>query len=383
LTPSESVVFTSDGSYGSVGTPLVLSSGVVVSSLPPPSPTPSPPPSELPEPPPSASPTPPSPLPLPPPSASPSPPPPSPSPPPSPPASPPSFGLVLAIDADGYSPLSGYPYSNVIDGNINTIGISLYRTGGSWLSVKVPDGTVIYQVKVYNRADSMASYLGDFSVWVGASSGEFDTSTAAQCGDEVVDTASLGPFTASCPEGLTGPWVTVKQNVASGQAFITLGEIEVYTLEAASPSPPPSALPSPPLPSPPPSLLPSPPPSAAPSPPPSGADLSVVISDFESNMNVIAVVAIDGAFESSGTLVALVGTAIRGVATPSDVALPIGSYAGKFPFFITIYGNTDGETLTFELDQSGTRTSLTPSESVTFVGDGSYGSVANPLLLAY
>ena len=99
-------------------------------------------------------------------------------------------------------------------------------------------------------------------------------------------------------------------------------------------------------------------------------------------MNVIALVTIDGAVQSSGTLVALVGTSIRGVATASTVALPVGSYAGKFPFFITIYGNTDGETLTFELDQSGTRTSLTPSESVTFTGDGSYGSVSNPLLLA-
>ena len=99
-------------------------------------------------------------------------------------------------------------------------------------------------------------------------------------------------------------------------------------------------------------------------------------------MNVIAVVTIDGVVSSGGTLVAMVGTSIRGVATASTDALPVGSYAGKFPFFITIYGNTDGESLTFELDQSGARTSLTPSESVTFTGDGSYGSVSSPLVLS-
>ena len=107
-----------------------------------------------------------------------------------------------------------------------------------------------------------------------------------------------------------------------------------------------------------------------------------MISDYESNMNVIAVVTIDGAVASSGTLVARVGTSIRGVATASTVALPMGSYAGEFPFFITVYGNSDGESLTFELDQSGTRTSLTASESVMFTGDGSYGSVTAPLVLS-
>ena len=318
-----------------------------------------------------------------------------PSPPPFPsPSPPPPVAISVMVeceDALGYQAMDGFPMSNLIDGDTTTLAIASSRSGGSWMSVKAPDGAKIYKVSVYNRDDTYAKYMGAFSVWVSGASGEFGSSTATQCGADFTDTDSFGPFTVTCPEGLTGPWVTVKQSTT--QPFFSSAEIQVYTEEYESPSPSP-----PPAPSPPPPPLPPPPPqqptttnnspaveaSPPPQPPPPPSPLfSVSVGDYEKTMSVTAIVSKDGVVQSAGTLLAYSGTSIRGVATAYTIAIPVGPYAGSYPFLITVYGNSDLDSITFSLyDSSGQYLSLSADATILFEGDGSLGSLLAPVMLS-
>ena len=63
-------------------------------------------------------------------------------------------------------------------------------------------------------------------------------------------------------------------------------------------------------------------------------------------MAMTALVTLSGFDQSSGTLTAYVGTEVRGVQETSATA-PFGPYVGKPTFQILIFGDVDGETLSF------------------------------------
>ena len=163
-----------------------------------------------------------------------------------------------------------------------------------------------------------------------------------------------------------------------------------------TPSPPPPA-PSPPPPAPsPPGTLSSPPPlPAAPlptSPPPLASPPPQPLSppapmpppfefnprDFANSMALTALVTLSSVDQLSGTLTAFSGTQVRGVQdTPSQA--PFGPYAGKATFQITIFGDSDGELLSFTFFTGSSVSTL--AETLAFVVNGNVGNVVSPFLL--
>merc|ERR1712185_410092 len=145
-----------------------------------------------------------------------------------------------------------------------------------------------------------------------------------------------------------------------------------------TPSPPPGTVvsASPPPPSPPPPA-PSPPPVVSPpaaSPPPFLFDPAA----YANTMALSALVSLGGVDQSSGVLVAYVGTEVRGVQDTVSTP-PFGAYAGKALFQITMYAENGGETMNFQFYTGSTTVSL--SETVTFEVNGNVGSVVAPFLL--
>ena len=109
---------------------------------------------------------------------------------------------------------------------------------------------------------------------------------------------------------------------------------------------------------------------------------AVDVSSYQYNMNVVAIVDIDGTYQSSGYLLAYVGDSLRGVAESETDPVPVGPYAGLNPFFMIVYSNTNGESLSFELEQNGATIALTMDNSIQFAADGAEGNVIAPVLLS-
>jgi len=131
-----------------------------------------------------------------------------------------------------------------------------------------------------------------------------------------------------------------------------------------------------PPPSPPP-LPPLPPPSASPS------SFSFDYHDFQYTMGIVALVSVDGAFYSSGTLVAFVGDAVRGITTSPSDPIPVGTYAGESPFHLVAYANSQrGETLSFKFERAdGALLDLSTSTAVAFDETSPY-DIFTPLILS-
>ena len=79
-----------------------------------------------------------------------------------------------------------------------------------------------------------------------------------------------------------------------------------------------------------------------------------------------------------GTLAAFVGGEVRGVAT-AGTPLPFGPYTGITSFLMTIYANSNSETISFKF-WDGT-TLFDSMETLTFATDAIVGSVPSPFLL--
>lgn len=95
-------------------------------------------------------------------------------------------------------------------------------------------------------------------------------------------------------------------------------------------------------------------------------------------MTLTAAVNIGGVQQSSGTLVACVGTEVRGFqSTPSEP--PSGSYSGTKVYQITLYADEDGEKVSFYFLVGSATTML--SETLTFKKKGNEGSVRSPMVL--
>eukprot|EP00966_Prymnesium_polylepis_P324274 7380343-Prymnesium_polylepis.1 len=78
-----------------------------------------------------------------------------------------------------------------------------------WLSLTLPQGSVVASVDVYNRADCCQQYLDAFEVWVGSAAGYPSSSAGvAQCGTFLAP-AEVGPFTVMCSTPLSGSVVTM------------------------------------------------------------------------------------------------------------------------------------------------------------------------------
>ena len=95
-------------------------------------------------------------------------------------------------------------------------------------------------------------------------------------------------------------------------------------------------------------------------------------------MAATALVSVGGVEQSSGVLVAMVGTEVRGVQETASTP-PFGPYAGKALFQITLYAESGGETMSFQFHTGSATVSLT--ETQVFAVNGNEGSVVAPLLL--
>ena len=168
---------------------------------------------------------------------------------------------LTAVGASSSSFFPGYVASRTIDGSVSTLAAT--RSAASqdqWISVQMPSGTTIGRVDVYNRADGQIyeDWLSPYEVWLGSSAGNqvFD------CGGgplALSSPAGLGPFSTSCSDRSDLRFVTVLIRAGSVR-YLTLGEIKVFGVPAATsgpttaPGPSTTAAPPPP----PPPLPPSP-----------------------------------------------------------------------------------------------------------------------------
>ena len=95
-----------------------------------------------------------------------------------------------------------------------------------------------------------------------------------------------------------------------------------------------------------------------------------------------ALIQIDGANITSGTLVAYNASgAVRGVQNSTTVP-PFGAYNGTAMFQITLYGDTSGDVLSFKHFPAGGGAATTLTQTVTFTINGSPGSLTDPIVLS-
>ena len=175
----------------------------------------------------------------------------------------PRTGAELSSSYDS----SLYIASQVIDGNPATICVS-GEDRDTWLSVSLEFEADVEFVTVYNRQDQFASWLSPFEIWVGAAPfRNAGISASTRCGDVNVVPTGPGPFTIRCG-GVRGAFVTLRLTEGGGAArirYLSIGELEVYSLLAAAVWPP-LAPPGPLLAASPPTQLSSPSPLCSPPP---------------------------------------------------------------------------------------------------------------------
>ena len=96
-------------------------------------------------------------------------------------------------------------------------------------------------------------------------------------------------------------------------------------------------------------------------------------------MSLTALVSIGGVQQSSGTLLAYVGTELRGLQSTPSVP-PFGPYSGTSVYQTLLYADSSGETVSFEFIAGGVRTRL--AETVTFAAQGSVGNLVAPFAMS-
>lgn len=103
------------------------------------------------------------------------------------------------------------------------------------------------------------------------------------------------------------------------------------------------------------------------------ADWTVNPADYEHRMTVTAILKVNDqiAGESNNVIAAFVGSECRGTATPMLTG-------GRQMYFLMIYGNTNGETITFKTYYSPLDTVLINTNSLLFDGNAYYGTPDNP-----
>ena len=149
---------------------------------------------------------------------------------------------------------SDYTAAKAIDASYDSICAS-NQAVGNWLSVMIPAGSRVGEVRVHNRRDILnQSLLGSFEIWVASEAGDTSSSSAVRCGDASFDAATEPePYVLWCG-GVLGSYVTLKQTGAA--TYLSIAELEIFPGLSAPPSPPmppplPPLLPGPPRPPPP------------------------------------------------------------------------------------------------------------------------------------
>ena len=117
-----------------------------------------------------------------------------------------------------------YPASNAIDSDMYTTLMASNYQANAWLSARVPSGTQIGLVAVYNRNDGTyyQNLLGSFDIWIGSSAGD----RGVKCGSWTGATNSVGPFVINCGGVSSGEWVTLRQ--VGGARFLTITGFRAY-----------------------------------------------------------------------------------------------------------------------------------------------------------
>ena len=166
------------------------------------------------------------------------------------------------VDMSSSWDLAAFPAEQCIDDDRETLCVTDEGVN-EWVSVRIDPTFVIDYVAVFNRLrpPEWQAWLGTFETFVGQSSGDTTSSAAVRCSNGTVDApATAGPFMVWCGN-VSGSWVTLRQ---TGEArYVTIAELQVFSLSAGGPMapPPPSTppiSPPPPPPAPPPALPPSP-----------------------------------------------------------------------------------------------------------------------------
>ena len=176
-------------------------------------------------------------------------PPPSPPAPPSspPPSEPPTIALLERLSASTSSVYSDTEYqpSLCIDGMITNQGdninicLSALHQPDAWLSVTLPERSVVGEVVVYGRSDCCnIRFLSGFEVWVSDAIG-LPTAGAYKCGgpfEVVEDRASVDVVSCSRRQGRV---VTLLLPGASRTVMISELEVRGYQAVVSPPAPPP------------------------------------------------------------------------------------------------------------------------------------------------
>lgn len=108
-------------------------------------------------------------------------------------------------------------------------------------------------------------------------------------------------------------------------------------------------------------------------------DWSVNTSSYQYSMTITSVLTVNGATltNSNDKIGAFVGNQARGEAT-----VVYNANADKYVAYLTVYANTQGETITFKIYDSQNDTIVTPTQTQTFVIDGNVGGVFQSFSIA-
>ena len=94
--------------------------------------------------------------------------------------------------------------ANCIDDDEVTTMCHSLEQDSPWISIELPKHTLVTrtmvsQIVVYNRYDGSFDRLAPFQLWVGASAGDYNSSTSAACGlQDLVVPPTRGPFAFDC-----------------------------------------------------------------------------------------------------------------------------------------------------------------------------------------
>ena len=136
------------------------------------------------------------------------------------------------------STLEPHYASNCIDGSTSTFCHTQLDTDWPWVSLQLPTPSTVSYVVIYNRLPG--ERLSPFQLWVGASSGDYNSATSTRCGvtnaspggagEDLTAPATLGPFSFPCtgPNSapLLGRYITL---VLTGSSrTLNIGELQPY-----------------------------------------------------------------------------------------------------------------------------------------------------------
>ena len=115
-------------------------------------------------------------------------------------------------------------------------------------------------------------------------------------------------------------------------------------------------------------------------------DWSVDLAAYDLDASVTSAVYFDDVNlgDSGDVLAAFVGNEVRGLADAvllEEGDAPPMADIGTYVFFLTVAGNSNGESVTFKYYDASDDVVLDLSETLSFVGDGSFGNVVSPYVL--